>query len=116
MQIKKISSVPLTAVQMDGAKNASVRVIFGPADKAPTFAMRVFELGGGGHTPFHTHNFEHEVMILSGTIAAVSDKGCTPLQVGDCLLIQPNEQHQFKNMSDTQTASFMCLVPITYQK
>ena len=63
MIIKTISDVAASPVQMEGAKNVSVRVVFGPADKAPTFAMRVFELDAGGHTPFHTHAFEHEVMI-----------------------------------------------------
>jgi quercetin dioxygenase-like cupin family protein len=116
MQIKTISKVQAAAVQMDGAKNVSVKVVFGPADCAPTFAMRVFEMAGGGHTPFHTHPFEHEVMILSGDIAVVTEKGPTPVKVGDCILVQPNEQHQFKNLSDTLTASFMCLVPIAYQK
>jgi quercetin dioxygenase-like cupin family protein len=116
MQIKTISSIQATAVQMDGAKKVSVRVVFGPADQAPTFAMRIFEMAGGGHTPFHTHPFEHEVMILSGNIAVVTEKGPTPVKVGDCILVQPNEQHQFKNLSDTQNASFMCLVPIAYQK
>jgi quercetin dioxygenase-like cupin family protein len=116
MIIKKITDVAAKAVQMDGAKDVSVRIIFGPDDKAPTFAMRIFEMDGGGHTPFHTHPFEHEVVILSGTVATVSDKGPTPLNVGDMLLVAPNEQHQFKNLSATQKASFMCMVPNAYQK
>jgi quercetin dioxygenase-like cupin family protein len=116
MIIKKVSDVAAKAVQMDGAKNVSVRVIFGPEDKAPTFAMRVFEIDGGGHTPFHTHPFEHEVVILSGEIAVVTDKGPKPVKAGDMILVMPDERHQFKNLSDTQKASFMCLVPIAYQK
>lgn len=116
MQIKTISSVPASPVQMEGAKNVSVRVVFGPADEAPTFAMRVFELAAGGHTPFHTHPFEHEAVILTGDIAVVTEKGPIPVKVGDCILVKPNEKHQFKNQSDTQPASFMCLVPIAYQK
>jgi quercetin dioxygenase-like cupin family protein len=116
MIIRKLSDAAATTVQMDGAKDVSVRVIFGPNDKAPTFAMRVFELDGGGHTPFHTHAFEHEVVILSGEIAVVTETGPKPLKVGDMLLVMPNEQHQFKNLSATQKASFMCMVPIAYQK
>jgi len=38
------------------------------------------------------------------------------LQKGDVILVQPEEKHQFKNLSDTQGARFMCLVPIAYQK
>jgi quercetin dioxygenase-like cupin family protein len=36
--------------------------------------------------------------------------------VGDVLLVMPGEIHQFKNLSDTQPARMMCLVPVAYQK
>jgi quercetin dioxygenase-like cupin family protein len=116
MLIKKISDVPLQDVNMEGARDVKVRVVFGPKDNAPTFAMRVFELAPGGHTPFHTHPFEHEAVVLDGDIAAVTENGEKPLNKGDMLLIPPDEKHQFKNRSDTHSASFMCLVPIAYQK
>jgi quercetin dioxygenase-like cupin family protein len=116
MIIKNIDQEPLQDVNMEGAKDVKVRVLFGPADQAPTFAMRVFEMAGGGHTPFHTHPFEHEAMLLDGDIAVVTEEGDRPLQKGDVLLMPPNEKHQFKNLSGTNNARFMCLVPIEYQK
>jgi quercetin dioxygenase-like cupin family protein len=116
MIIKNINTVPANDVKMEGAENVKVRVVFGPADNAPTFALRIFELGPAGHTPFHAHPFEHEAVILDGDIAAVSDSGEKPLQKGDALLIPGNEMHQFKNRSKTQPALFMCLVPVAYQK
>ena len=116
MIIKKIDDVPLQDVNMEGARDVKVRVVLGPADQAPTFAMRVFELAPGGHTPFHTHPFEHEAIILDGDIAAVTENGDRPLDKGDVLLIAPDEKHQFQNRSDTNPARFMCLVPIAYQK
>ncbi|MHC5091919.1 MAG: cupin domain-containing protein [Planctomycetota bacterium] len=125
MIIKNMDQVPLQDVNMEGAKDVKVRVLFGPADNAPTFAMRVFELSGGGHTPFHTHPFEHEAMLLDGDIAVVTEEGDRPLQKeegdrplqkGDVILVPPDEKHQFKNLSETESARFMCLVPIAYQK
>ena len=116
MIIKNIDQVPLQDVNMEGAKDVKVRVLFGPADHAPTFAMRVFEMAGGGHTPFHTHPFEHEAMLLDGDIAIVTEEGDRLLQKGDVILVPPDEKHQFKNLSDTHNARFMCLVPIEYQK
>jgi quercetin dioxygenase-like cupin family protein len=116
MIIKNIDQVPLQDVNMEGAKDVKVRVLFGPADNAPTFAMRVFEMAGGGHTPFHTHPFEHEAVLLDGDIAIVTEEGNRPLQKGDVILVPPDEKHQFKNLSETESARFMCLVPITYQK
>ena len=116
MIIKNIDQVPLQDVNMEGAKDVKVRVLFGPADNAPTFAMRVFELAGGGHTPFHTHPFEHEVVMLEGDIAVATEDGDRPLKKSDVILMPPDEKHQFKNRSNTEVARFMCLVPIAYQK
>ena len=116
MLIKKIKDVPSTAVEMKGAENVKVQVLFGPKDGAPTFAMRIFELGGGGHTPFHKHPFEHEVMVLLGELAIVTEKGEIPITVGDVILIEPGEKHQFRNLSDTEPAKMQCLVPVEYQK
>jgi quercetin dioxygenase-like cupin family protein len=116
MLIKKMNDVPPQDVQMDGAKDVKVRVLFGPADNAPTFAMRIFELAPGGHTPFHTHPFEHEVVILDGDIAVVTESGDRPVQKENVVLVAPDEKHQFKNRSNTKPARFMCLVPVKYQK
>lgn len=115
MIIKNPQDIPAVNVEMEGAQDAQIRVALGPKDNAPTFAMRIFTLGPNGHTPYHQHPFEHEVMILKGEIGAVSPGGVTPLQVSDVLLIEPDELHQFKNLSSTDPAEFMCLVPIAYQ-
>ena len=60
MLIKKIQDVPAEKVQMKGARDVKVRVLFGPRDGAPTFAMRIFELDRQGHTPLHDHPFEYK--------------------------------------------------------
>ena len=116
MLIKKIKDVPAEKVQMEGAEDVSVRVLFGPKDEAPTFAMRVFEFAKEGHTPYHSHPFEHEVLILKGEVAVVTEKGPINLDVGDTLMVSPGEMHQFKNLSKTNTAEILCLIPVQYQK
>ncbi len=116
MIIKQPQEVAAVPVQVDGAKDVKVRVVFGPQDKAPTFAMRIFELAPGGHTPLHEHPFEHEILILEGKIGAVGPQGVRCVDVGDMLLVTPGETHQFKNLSTTQPARMMCLVPVAYQK
>ena len=116
MLIKKPQDIPAVPVDMEGAKDVTVRVLFGPQDKAPTFAMRLFELAGGGHTPYHSHPFEHEVIVVSGAAAVVTPEKEIPLSIGEVLLVEPDETHQFKNRSQTDSASFICLVPIAYQK
>ncbi len=115
MIIKKKGEVAPVEVQMEGAEDVSVRVLFGPKDKAPTFAMRQFELAPGGHTPHHTHPFEHQIVCLAGRIAVVSEDGETPVTPGDVALVMPDELHQFRNISDTESATMLCFVPIEYQ-
>jgi quercetin dioxygenase-like cupin family protein len=116
MIVKNISDVPLQDVNMDGARDVKVKVVYGPTDRAPNFAMRIFELAPGGHTPFHSHPFEHEAVILEGKIASVSSAGTIAHAVNDALLIFPGEEHQFRNLSANEPAKFMCLVPVEYQK
>ena len=115
MIVKRPDQVEQVPVDMEGAVGAKVQVLLGPADDAPTMAMRIFELAPQGHTPYHAHDFEHEVMILEGDIAVVTPEGDIPVQPGDVMLVMPQDTHQFKNRSDAKPAKFMCLVPIAYQ-
>ena len=116
MLIKKIADVPTEPVNSDGAEKTTMRVLFGPADGAPTFAMRQFELDIGGQTPHHTHPFEHQLLVLQGQLALVTPEGEIPLAVGDVVMILPGEEHQLRNTSATQPARMICTVPIEYQK
>ena len=115
MIIKHRHDVPAVDVSMEGAKDVQVRVLLGPDDQTPTFAMRVFDFAPGGHTPYHDHPFEHEILILSGNITIVTPEGEQPVRVDDVIYVAPNETHQFKNRSGSEPASMMCLVPIAYQ-
>ena len=117
MLIKKIDEVPPVPVRMEGVKDVTMRLLFGPSDKAPTFAMRVFELDKLGHTPYHDHPFEHQVVILEGDVRILNEREEeTPLAPGDVLMVLPGEKHQFRNGSDQAPARFICLVPIEYQQ
>ena len=115
MQIKTIAQLPQQEVQMEGAKDCSVRVLFGPKDNAPTFAMRHFEIAPGGHTPLHTHGFEHQVVVLKGTIIVTTDQGEVSTNPGDVIMALPDEIHQFKNPSASEPAEMLCFVPTEYQ-
>ena len=116
MLVKKIKGVPAVPVAMEGAQDVSVRVLFGPKDNAPTFALRQFELAPGGCTPYHNHPYEHEVVVMQGNIALVQENGETPITVGDVVLVPPDVKHRFRNASDTEPAKMLCIVPVEYQK
>jgi quercetin dioxygenase-like cupin family protein len=66
MKIAKSIDVVTKPVDMAGAKDVDIRVLISTDDGAENFAMRMFEVQPGGHTPWHTHPNEHEVFIVEG--------------------------------------------------
>jgi quercetin dioxygenase-like cupin family protein len=101
---KQIDPVPY-------AQGVEKRVVIGPRQGAPTFVMRVFDLPPGASTPYHTHDWEHEVLVLSGAGLAVSESGETPIGPDDAIYVPPDEKHCFKNAGQ-DTFRFVCVVPL----
>ena len=87
------------------------RDVITAADGAPNFCMRVFEVEPGCSTPYHTHVWEHEVIILSGQGVVVSEEKETPIEKDTVVFIPPDEPHCFTNNSD-ETLRFTCLIPL----
>lgn len=104
--------VKAEAVDMEGAQGVRIRWLINEQRGARNFAMRVFELAPKGHTPFHRHDYEHEVLVLEGKGALKLEGDERPLEPGDIVWMPPNEMHQFRNAGDVPFF-FMCLVPIT---
>ena len=88
-----------------------MRWVISERDGAQNFAMRVFEMAPGGHSPYHSHSWEHEVFILKGTASLVRGEGdAVSCSEGTVIFIAPNERHQFKNLAD-ESLEFICLIP-----
>jgi quercetin dioxygenase-like cupin family protein len=77
------------------SEGVQIREMITDQDGAPNFAMRVFDVQAGAGTPFHTHAWEHEVYIISGTGRVRTEGKETPFKAGDSVYIAPNEQHCF---------------------
>jgi quercetin dioxygenase-like cupin family protein len=95
----------------EGSSKLKVRWLITKEMGAPNFAMRVFEMEPGGHSPLHTHPWEHEVFVLKGEGVVVGEGEQRTVTHGDVVFIAPNELHQFKN-NGAVTFMFVCLVPI----
>jgi len=95
----------------EGASKLSVRWLITKEIGAENFAMRLFEMEPGGHSPFHSHPWEHEVFILEGEGFVVGEERETKFKAGNAIFIPPNEKHQFKN-NGQKIVKFLCLVPI----
>ena len=111
MKIIRSTEIPAAPVTMEGARGATIRELITDREGAPTFAMRMFEVEPGGHTPLHDHDWEHEVFILEGAGQLVLADGAHPFAAGDAVFVPAGEQHQFSNTGQA-TLRFRCLIPI----
>jgi len=110
MKIQPLNSHDQNPVTMEGATGAKMRMLVGFGDGATNFHMRQFEVEPGGHTPHHSHNYEHEILVLAGEGVAKSEQGDRPFKAGDVIFVPPNEKHQFLN-TGANPLSFICLIP-----
>ncbi|MFP3903820.1 MAG: cupin, partial [Armatimonadota bacterium] len=57
-----VHKMDLQPVTTDGAEDVSIQWLVSEDNGgAPNFAMRRFVVEPGGSTPYHTHDWEHEV-------------------------------------------------------
>ncbi len=110
MKVAHYDQVEEKVVDMPGAEGCTVRWLIGQEEGAPNFAMRRFEVAPGGHTPKHSHDYEHEVYVLAGTGVVLEGETEHTIAAGDTVYVKPNEVHQFRNTGQ-QNLTFLCLVP-----
>jgi quercetin dioxygenase-like cupin family protein len=92
------------------------RVVIGNDEGAPNFIMRIFDLDPSASTPFHVHDWEHEIFIIQGS-GAVKNAGGeeTPIESGFTIFIPPNEKHCLINKG-SGVMRFICLIPAGVEK
>jgi quercetin dioxygenase-like cupin family protein len=73
-----------------------------PSVGATTFINGITEFTPGTAIPFHSHNCEESVMLLSGHAYLDIDGEVHELQPLDTTFIPPNVPHRFRNRSDTE--------------
>jgi quercetin dioxygenase-like cupin family protein len=110
MKIQNSQQAPSQPVEMEGACGCSVRWLIDERDGAPNFSMRCFEVAPGGHTPKHSHPYEHEVFVLEGDGVVLEGDVQHALRGGDVVFVKPDEVHQFRNTGDGPL-KFLCLIP-----
>jgi len=86
------------------------RVLIGPDQGAPNFVVRRFTVSAGGHSPYHTHPWEHAVYILAGKGEVRFAGGTTTVEPGDYVSVPAMDEHQFVNAGD-EPFEFLCVVP-----
>ena len=114
MQVIDPRDVKQQAMEMPEAEGVRMRVLVGPEQGAPTSVMRQFEIEPGGHTPLHSHAWEHQIFILSGEGELASADMRLPLVPGAAAVVPPGETHQFVN-TGRDVMCFLCIIPAETQ-
>jgi quercetin dioxygenase-like cupin family protein len=116
MNITNLEHLEKVEMAMEGAKNVLKQVPISKDHHAPNFSFRVFTILPNGHTPYHTHPFEHMNYVIEGEGAIVTESGEEkPVKKGDFALILPDEKHRYKNTSSTEAFVMICAVPKEYE-
>ncbi|MDD4356854.1 MAG: cupin domain-containing protein [Smithellaceae bacterium] len=110
MKIANYTSIKPILFDNEQAKGVSARVMIGKNNGAENFCMRLFEVAPGGHTPKHTHAWEHEIFIHAGFGELFHAGQWHSARAGDAILIEANEEHQIRN-AGSETLIFVCLIP-----
>ncbi len=113
--VRNLRDVPVKPVEMPGVQGAKMAVMIGREHGAPHFSLRQFEVANGGHTPRHSHDYEHEVFVVSGRGTILLGGEERPIGAGDVIYVPADEEHQFR-ATGTQPGEelrFLCLVPGT---
>jgi len=111
MIVRHYTEVAALPVAMEGAEDVLIRNLITARDGAPNFAMRVFDVAPGGHTPLHQHDYEHEIFILEGRGEVTEGRRILSLEQGSVVFIRPGTPHQFRNPG-AEVLRFICLIPI----
>jgi quercetin dioxygenase-like cupin family protein len=110
MKVMEYTDAEPTLFDSGAAQGVAARVVIGKADGAQNFCMRVFVLAPGGHTPEHSHDWEHEMFVHAGTGEIYGNGQWNPVQPGKVLFIPANEVHQIRN-SGSESLIIVCLIP-----
>ena len=103
--------VPAEDVTIEGAEGVTIRWLISKDDGAPRFQMRLFEIAPGGHSPLHTHEWEHEVFILEGEGILTFEGEENPFSAGHFVFVPEGREHSFRNTGSGRLA-FLCMVPV----
>ncbi len=115
MYISRLENVKKIKPNMEGAEGVYKQVPISRDNGTPNFSFRVFTIEPGGHTPLHSHPFEHVNYVIEGRGSVISGDKAHELKKGDFVLVLPGETHQYRNTSEDKPMLLICAVPKEYE-
>jgi len=106
------TDVPAVAVGEQGP-GASLRWLIDDArDGAPVYALRMVELAAGGHSPHHTHPYEHENFVVEGQGRVLIGETWHDVAPGSVVFVPGGVRHTYVNAGEVPFR-FLCGIPTT---
>ena len=109
--IRNINDTPSAPVTIPGVEGVRMALMVGRDDGAPNFALRCFNVAPAGHSPRHSHDYEHEVFIVDGSGEVLLEGAYRPIKSGDVIYVPADQEHQFR--AGANGLRFLCLVPMS---
>ena len=108
-----VKDIKLVDLQSDAYKNVKGKVLISPACGSDEMVLRLFEVGQGGYSADHSHDFPHYVYVLEGDGTVELDGKKYPVEAGSFSFIPNGTKHQLVNTTTTgKMLKFLCMVPV----
>ena len=116
--LKNVETINIKEIEYQGkkyeVKKGSIKWLvhsdLGGPEYKHNYAIRYFTIGPGGIVPMHSHDYVQSAFILSGEILITTDSEEVKVRMGDLAYIPSYQPHEFKNMSETDEATFTCTI------
>jgi quercetin dioxygenase-like cupin family protein len=106
------ANVTVEEFERKGAEKVQVQYLIDDRHGSERFALRLYTVQRGGHTPLDRHEYEHQVYVLSGNgLLKQSEEPVSALRAlkqGDTIFIPSNAVHQFSN-AENEPFVFLCV-------
>jgi quercetin dioxygenase-like cupin family protein len=110
MFIAHINEIDKKQISGEGIQNVLKQVPIGPDQGWGDHILRVFTLQKDGHTPKHSHDWEHYNYVISGTGQLEVEGRKHQLTAGSFAVVPPNKEHQYSNAGENDFV-MICIVP-----
>ena len=111
MYTTTVRSVASVRFLEEGSHNVRMRQLVGREVGARHTSVHELVFGRGGFSAPHRHKWEHELVVTSGRGVAIVDGARISLRPGVVLLVEGNEEHQFRQ-SGTEPLRFLTVTPV----
>jgi quercetin dioxygenase-like cupin family protein len=112
MFINEVDDLKYDSVTQKGVKDTYIQWLLNKDNcNVRNFAMRIFKVKPSGKIGLHSHDWEHEIFILSGKGEIGTSKKSFKVKENTAIYIEPNVEHWYNNIGNNDLI-FLCLIPI----